>query len=204
MTGSAAAIIIGPRPRLRASGRAARSGGGMRARFAALPLAVAAFACDEAETVISGADRRPGFGLDQLWTIQDPGGIPVEVHGRPFSHVSDRELVEALRSPAGASQVTFYPRPPGGWLAGNKWRLVLHFNQIGAPNAVADCQRAEEARTALPPKRGFEVTASFCEGPDWQAHGHLNALAIEDGDLEAFGDVMAQLMLAIFSEQKDR
>lgn len=176
----------------------------MKARHLALGLALAAFGCDEAETVITHVDRRGGFTVDQLWTIQDPRGIPVEVHGSPFSHVSDRELVEALRPPAAASQVQFYPRPPGGWVGGHPSRLVLHFNPQGAPNAVADCQRGEEARTGRQPERGFTVNVSFCEGADWLAHGYLEALAVEDGDLRSFGDVMAQLMLAMFHEEKDR
>ena len=170
----------------------------------AVALALAPAACDEAETVISHVGRRGDVVLDTLWTMQDSRGIPVEVHGSPFAHVSDRELVEALRPPAAASQVVFYPRPPGGWVTGHPTRLVLHFNQQGPPNAVADCQRGEEARTNPPPEDGFTVNASFCAGTDWLAHGYLEALAIEDGDVEAFGDAMAQLMLAMFREEKDR
>ena len=147
-------------------------------------------ACDE-PTVITHVDKRSHMRLNDLWTIQDARGVPVEVHGAPFAHVSDRQIAEAIR-------------PPGSWQAGHPWRLVLHFNPQGAPNAQADCRRLAEARTNPAPAGRFTVNASFCNGPDWQARGFLQALEVEDGDLAAFADMMRQLMLAIFHEEKDR
>lgn len=176
----------------------------MKTRVPVLLAALALAACDDAETVISHVDKRRNVGLNELWTMQDRRGIPVEIHGSPFRNVSDHALVEALRPPAAAARVTFYPVPAGSWLQGHPSRLVLHFNPQGAPNAVADCRRTAEARTNPPPDGKFSVNASFCEGTDWQAHGYLKALRVRDGDLEAFGDMMAQLMLAIFREEKDR
>jgi hypothetical protein len=174
----------------------------MRVRILALALALSA--CDEAETVITHVDRRGNVGLDALWTMQDARGIPVEIHGSPFAHVSDQALVEALRPPAAASKVAFYPRPPGGWMQGHPARMVLHFNPQGGPNTVRDCQMTGEARTNPPEAGSFTVNASFCRGPDWEAHGYLQALSVEDGDLQRFGDMMAQLMLVMFREEKDR
>ena len=173
-------------------------------RVGSLALALVLVACDDAETLISHVDRRGGFGSRDLWAVQDARGIPVEVHGSPFRSVSDLEVVEALRPLGGAAQdVTYYPRPPGGWVEGHPWRLVLHFNPQGAPNAVEDCQRVAEARTDAATGGGFDVTASFCHGEEWQAQGYLQA-RLEEGDFEAFGDAMAQLMLAIFREEPDR
>jgi hypothetical protein len=177
----------------------------MRARILALALALAPAACDEAETVITHVDRRGGFERSSLWAIQDARGIPVEVHGSPFRNISDLDVVEALRPPAGGAQdVTFYARPPGGWVQGYPWRLVLHFNPQGAPNAVADCKRVAEARTDPPLEGSFTVMASFCERDEWAAQGHLQALRIEDGDLEAFADMMAQLIATIVREEPAR
>lgn len=175
----------------------------MRARDV-LAVALLLAACDRA-TIISHVDRRGDFGADDLWTIQGPRGIPVEVHGAPFPHVTDREIVAALRPPGGSAQeVAFYTTPPGSWVHGRAWRLVLHFNPIGAPNSVKDCERVAEARTEPPTGGGFTLNATFCNGPDWAAQGYLQAPAIDDGDFEAFSDMIAQLMLAIFHEEKDR
>ena len=161
-------------------------------------------ACDE-PTVITHVDRRPGFKLGDLWAIQDARGIPVEIHGRAFSHVSDRELAEALRPPASSAQeVAFYATPPGSWQGREGWRLVLHFNPQGAPNAYKDCQRVEEARTNASPSGSFTVNASFCRGERWEAHGYMQVLEIDDGDLEAFSETMRTLMMAIFREEPDR
>ena len=161
-------------------------------------------ACDE-PTVITHVDKRSHMRLNDLWTIQDARGVPVEVHGAPFAHVSDREIAEAIRPPGGSAQeVRFYATPPGSWQAGHPWRLVLHFNPQGAPNAQADCRRLAEARTNPAPAGRFTVNASFCNGPEWQARGFLQALEVEDGDLAAFAEMMRELMLAIFHEEKDR
>ncbi len=171
----------------------------------AMAAALGLAACDGSETVITHVDRRGTFSRDDLWGMQDGRGIPVEVHGSPFRRVSDRELIEALRPPGGAAQgITYYARPPGGWMQGHPTRLVLHFNPQGGPNSVADCKRTAEARTNPPHERGFTVTATFCDGADWEAQGYMEALHVDDGDLEAFADMMAQLMLAILREDKDR
>lgn len=175
----------------------------MKARVLALALAFAA--CDGPETVISHVARQGGFDAETLWTVQDARGIPVEVHGSPFGTITDLEIVEALRPPGGASQdVTFYPRLPGGWVEGYPWRLVLHFNAQGAPNAAEDCARIAEARTEPPPEGGFTVNAVFCHGKEWQAQGYMQAVGVGDGDIAAFSDMMAQLMQTIFREEPGR
>ncbi len=174
----------------------------MRAH-AVLALALLA-GCDD-PTVITHVGKLSHMRLNNLWTMQDARGLPVEIHGMPFAHVTDAEIAGAIRPPAGSAQeVRFHAVPPGGWQGGNPWRLVLHFNAQGAPNSQTDCRRVAEARTNPPPAGRFTVNASFCDGPDWQAHGFLQALEVEDGDLAAFTDLMQQLMLAIFHEEKDR
>jgi hypothetical protein len=160
--------------------------------------------CDE-PTIISHVGKMPHMRVEELWTMQTARGIPVEIHGSPFAHVSDREIAEAVRPPAGSAQeVTFYATPPGTWKDGHPWRLVLHFNPQGAPNAPQDCRRVSEARTNPPADGSFTVNAVFCNAERWQAHGYLQALEVEDGDLAAFSEMMRQLLQAIFREEKDR
>lgn len=174
----------------------------MRAPHLLLVLALLS-GCDE-PTVISHIDRLDHMTADQLWTMQDGRGIPVEVHGSPFRRIPDREVVEVLRPPAGASQdVNYYAAPVGSWTGGHPWRIVLHFNPQGAPNSFSDCQLTREARTNARPENGFTVNVSFCKEDRWQAHGYMQVLKIEDGDTEALGDVMQQVMLAIFAERQN-
>ena len=171
---------------------------------AVLLLAALLAGCDE-PTVITHVGKLGHMRLNDLWTMQDARGLPVEIHGAPFAGISDRGVAEAIRPPGGSAQeVRFYAAPPGGWRGGHPWRLVLHFNPQGAPNAPADCRLAAEARTNPPPAGRFAVNATFCNGEQWQAHGFLQALEVEEGDMEAFADMMRQLMLAIFHEEKDR
>ena len=169
----------------------------------ALALGLMLAACDEA-TVITHVDRMPHMVISDLWQMQDSRGIPVEIHGAPFARIPDRAIAEALRAPAAAGQgIQFYSAPVGAWQGGHAWRLVLHFQPQGGPNAQRDCQLTEEARTNKRPEGGFTVMASFCKEGEWQAHGFLKALTIEDGDLEAFANMMQALMAEIFREAKD-
>ena len=159
--------------------------------------------CDEA-TVITHVDKLSHMSLSDLVTMQDGGGIPVEVHGLPFSGVPAGGLVAAMRPPAAASQgIRFRPIEPGHG-TGHGWRLVLHFNPTGAPNGFADCKHSAEQRTNPPKPEGFEVNATFCNGDDWQAHGFMKSLKTRDGDVEAYRDAMQQLMVAIFRENTDK
>lgn len=175
----------------------------MRAPKSLLALILLA-GCDE-PTVISHVDKLDHMTTDQLWTMQDGRGIPVEIHGSPFHRITDREVAEVLRPPGGASQgVTFYAAPVGSWTGGHPWRVVLHFNPQGAPNSYADCKLVAEARTNARPENGFTVNVSFCKDDQWQAHGYMQVLKIEDGDTEALGDTLQQVMLAIFREEPDR
>ena len=48
------------------------------------------------------------------------------------------------------------------------------------------------------------MNATFCNGQDWKAHGFLEVLEIEDGDLEAFTQHFQTLLSAIFQEEQDR
>ena len=165
-----------------------------------LPLS----ACDE-PTVISHVDRRPDMVLDELWKIQDDRGIPVEIHGTPFHRVTDDALTAALKVPANAPQdIRFYLSPAGSAQGGHPWRLVLHFNPQGGPNAYNDCRMTAEARTNPRPENTFTMNATFCNGQDWTAHGFLEVLEIEDGDIEAFTRHFQTLVSAIFQEEQDR
>jgi len=169
-----------------------------------LVLAALVAGCDD-PTAISHVDRLPGIEISDLWTKQDSRGIPVEVHGAPFAHVTDQALAEALRAPTErAGELEFYAAPVGSWQGSDAWRLVLHFNPQGPPNAYADCKLVAEARANPRPGRSFTVTAAFCRQDQWQAHGYLVVRDIEPGDLGAFADAMQTLMRAIFGEKEGR
>ncbi len=167
-----------------------------------LLLLAALAGCDDA-TVITHVDKYPHMTLDDLWTMQDPQGIPVEIHGNPFSRGTDQALAEALQAPTGAQDVKFYARPVGAVNIDHGWRLVLHFNPFGAPNSPHDCKHTAEVRTGPPKGEGFEVNATFCEGTKWQAHGYLQALEVQDGDVEGYTRVMRTLFQAIFFEEPE-
>ncbi|MEM1159602.1 MAG: hypothetical protein AAGJ28_01595 [Pseudomonadota bacterium] len=169
----------------------------------ALTLGLLVAACDE-PTVISLVDRVPNMKVEDLWQMQDSRGIPVEIHGSPFNRISDREIAEALRAPAAAGDgIKFYSAPAGNWQGGHAWRLVLHFQPQGGPNSTYDCSLTEEARTNARPEGGFTVHATFCKEDLWQAHGYLQALKIEENDMEAFADMMQALLFEIFREAPD-
>ena len=168
----------------------------------ALVLMLALGSCDEA-TVITHVDKLSHMQLDDLWAMQSEGGIPVEIHGNPFSGVDKAALAAALRAPAAADKVRFRHVPIGEHTGNHGWRLVLHFNGLGPPNSQADCRLGAEAQTGPRPDEGFTVNLTFCKGTDWQAHGFLRSLKPRDGDLENFRDVMQQLMVVIFAENAD-
>ena len=166
----------------------------------AVAAAILVSGCDDA-TVISHVDKMPNMKLDDLWTMQDGRGIPVEIHGQPFRTGSDLTLAEALRPPAGVAEgVKFYSAPVGTWKGGHAWRLVLHFNPRGGPNAYEDCKRDAEAVTNELPAEGYSVNVSFCKADEWQAHGFLKVLKGDGSDTQAYSDAMATLMSAIFQD----
>jgi len=159
--------------------------------------------CDEDPTVITHVDRLPDLVLKDIWKIQDDRGIPVEVHGSPFHRTTDARIVGALKVPADAPQdVRFYVIPGGGAETGHPWRLVLHFNPQGPPNAVRDCSLTEEARTNPLPDKGFSMNLVFCQGKLWKAHGFMTVMDITDGDYEAFTRHFQTLFSVIFRNEK--
>ena len=161
-------------------------------------------ACDEA-TEVSHVDRLPNMVLDELWKIQDPRGIPVEIHGSPFHRITDADLTAILKVPADAPQdITFYPIPAGSADSGYPWRLILHFNQQGPPNAVRDCALNVEARTNALPEKGFSMNLVICKDKLWQAHGFMKVKEIEDNDRAAFTAHFQSLLSAIFQKETNR
>lgn len=169
-----------------------------------LALGLALAACDDNPTIITHVDKLSHMTLDQLWTMQDSQGIPVEIHGTPFAGTTDRDLAEALEAPAAAHSVAFHPQAVGALHGGHGYRLVLHFNPQGAPNSYEDCRRVEEARTRAPAPEGFTVNATFCKGDQWQAHGYLQAPKQPPGDLAEYARVMRVLFSVMLNEEKDR
>lgn len=156
--------------------------------------------CDE-PTVISNVDKLPHMKLDDLWTMQDGRGIPVEIHGAPWRNSTDQALAEAIRPPGGVTDgVKFYSAPVGSWQGGHAWRMVLHFNPSGPPNAYQDCKRTEVAVTGDRPESGYSVNIGFCKQDEWQAHGFVKVLRSEADDFEEYSNAMATALTAIFRE----
>lgn len=160
--------------------------------------------CDEPAT-ISSLDRYPDMVLEELWKIQGPRGLPVEIHGTPFHRITDADLTAALKLPEAAPQdITFYPIPAGSAETGYPWRLILHFNPQGPPNATRDCAFTQEARTNALPAQGFSMNLVFCKEKLWRAHGFLKVHEIEDGDRAAFSKHFKDLLTAIFAKEPIR
>lgn len=169
---------------------------GLIAVFAAMVVS----GCDE-PTVISHVDKLPHMKLDDLWTMQDGRGIPVEIHGNIWRNSTDRALAEAIRPPAGVAKgVKFYSAPVGSWQGGHAWRMVMHINPQGPPNAFADCKLTEEAQTAERPETGYSINISFCKKEEWHAHAFLQVLKSEPGEFEPYSNAMATTLSAIFQE----
>jgi len=170
-----------------------------------LALALGALAACDDGTVISHVDKLPHVKEGDLVTMQEPGGLKVEIHGIPWKGATDAELAEALRPPAGSAQeVRFQAVPTGQWVEGRGHRLVLHFNPTGAPNSPHDCQATAEMRTQAPAETGFTVNATFCTQDNWVAHGYLQATTTQAGDWQEYTRVMQALLTNIFAEAKDR
>lgn len=160
--------------------------------------------CDEA-TVITHIDRLQALNLRDLQGLGGGGPIAAEIHGVPWAGANAAELAAALRPPAGTAQRTrFSATPVGSWQSGHGVRLVLHFNPVTPANGPADCRRKAETRSAEPARKGFAVTASFCRGQKWLAHGHLEAPGVSAGDLEGYSVAVRSLFVAIFREEPDR
>lgn len=165
-------------------------------------LAVAAMlgltGCDE-PTVISHVDRMPHMVVSDLWTLQDGRGIPVEIHGSPWRRVADNEIAEAMRAPARTGDsISFYSQPVGGWEGGHPWRIVLHFNPRGGPNAFHDCRLVSEAVTDERMENAYSVNLTFCKQDKSQAHGYMQVLSAEPGDFAAWSNHVQNLFGAIF------
>lgn len=171
-------------------------------RLCALGLAGLLAACDE-PWLISHVDRLSHVSIRDLWTEKGPDGFPVEIHGFPFKGVSADRLAEALRAPTAASGVTFTSVPVGTYNRDHGWRMVMHFNPAGAPNAQVDCKRSTPAQTAPLPTKGYSVNVSFCDGSDWQAHGFMKVLSAEPGDLQTYSQRMQALLSEIFREEQN-
>lgn len=173
-------------------------------RSTALLLIAALAGCDDG-TVITHVDRLPHVTRADLFTLQEAGGLPVEIHGRPWDGATAEELARALKPPAGGAQdVRFQAVPPGRGRGTHGHRLVLHFNPTGAPNSVHDCQATAEMPTRAPAEIGFTVNATICAGDSWVAHGYLQARKVAPGDWAEYGRVLQTLFLAIFREEPNR
>lgn len=154
--------------------------------------------CDDG-TIITHVDKLVAIGMSDLIAMQRGGGIRTEIHGTPFEGASPQELATALRPPARASQAIKWRAVPVGSVQ-HGYRMILHFNPRGAPNAFRDCKLTEPQQTAPPQETGFTVNMTFCKGDTWEAHGFLQSRKTEAGDFEDYTRVMKALMNNIFTE----
>lgn len=154
-------------------------------------------ACDDG-TVITHVDKLVSIELSDLVAMQVGGGIRTEVHGSPFEGASADDLTRFLRPPGGTSQATKWISVPVGSVD-HGYRMVLHFNPAGPPNAFEDCRRTRPAITLPAQDVGFTVNMTFCKGKEWEAHGFLQATKTESRDYQDYTRVMRALMNNIFS-----
>ncbi|MEM7506374.1 MAG: hypothetical protein AAF415_06485 [Pseudomonadota bacterium] len=154
-------------------------------------------ACDDG-TVISHVDKAASIELSDLVAMQVGGGIRTEIHGTPFERTTSDDLTRFLRPPSGASQATKWRDVPVGSVD-HGYRMVLHFNPSGPPNAFEDCRRKRPAITLPPMDVGFTVNMTFCKGEEWEAHGFLKATKTEARDFQDYTRVMRALMNNIFT-----
>ena len=155
--------------------------------FGALASLLAA--CDDG-TKITRVDRRGGFVRSWL-VFAAEGGLPVEMHGRPFPGVTDREVAARLRFPPGTLRgFRFRAMAPEETAAR---RLVLVFNRADAPNALRDCARLGPVPTSEPAEVGFTAQATFCTESHMMATGFLEARKTPADDPKAFTLAMQRL-----------
>lgn len=172
-------------------------------RFFALGFVSLLSACDE-PWIITHVDRLSHVSINDLWTAQGSAGIPVEIHGAPFKGIPAKRLAEVLRAPSAVSSVTFTSVPVGSHSRNHGWRMVMHFNPIGAPNSQVDCKRSSPAQTGSQPTKGYSVNVTFCDGSEWQAHGFMKVLSAKPGDLQTYTQRMQALFSEIFREEQNR
>jgi hypothetical protein len=175
---------------------------GLRAfmgRLAAAGAALLAAGCDDG-TVITRVDRMPAFSRSQIIAMA-AGGVPTEIHGRPFDGVTPEEIAGRLKMPPGfAAGVTFRAVAPGPRGIDPHRRLVLVFNPAEGPNGLRDCRRIEEAPTNPPREVGFSVTATFCTEDRLLATGHMEARKTRADDPGEFTRVMRLLFMQVMDQ----
>ena len=155
--------------------------------------------CDDAD--VSRIERRSFFNAESLAALSDIGGMSVEIHGSPWPGATPDELAGTLRMPDGVGiSARFSAVRPGQWIIGDGERLVLHFNHSGEPDHVADCRTKKEFETKPPAKQGFSVNATYCKGPDWLIHAHLNAGSVKADDWLGYMVAMRKLLGKLFPE----
>lgn len=170
----------------------------------ATPLALLALlaACDDG-TVITRVRQWPAFARSQIVAMGSDGGIPTEIHGRPFPAADPAEIAGLLRLPAGWPQeFGFRAIRPGPRGTHARRRLVLVFNPAEPPQGPLNCRRAYEAPTHAPREAGFEVTATFCDGEKMLATGHMEARRTREDDPQEFARVMRLLLQVTMQEER--
>ncbi len=173
-----------------------------RALAAVLLLAGALAGCDEPQTIITHVDKRTTFTGNQVAVMGAGGALPVEIHGAPLEGMGPAEVIRLLKMPSGFSQATrFAAIAPGAEV---QFRIVLHFNPQGGPNAFTDCQRLAPARTDTPKAEGFSVNLTFCEDDRWLAHGFMQYPKGRADEPDLVARAFEQLLMAILREEADR
>jgi hypothetical protein len=161
-------------------------------RKALAAIGVVVGGCDDGWVI----SRVNDYGLSRSWVAASGrDGLPVEVHGAPFSGVSAEQVIARLAFPPGTLfDIGFRPFIPG---ESKSNRLVLVFNRSDVPDAYGDCRRDARAGAAATYGPGFTVTATFCGGERPYATGHMEAPRVSADDPEGFANVMTNLLRAI-------
>ncbi|MEO1329040.1 MAG: hypothetical protein AAFW46_05200 [Pseudomonadota bacterium] len=180
---------------------------GATARWGALGLLGAALAtgvagCEDA-SVITHTSRETSLSRTTVQALA-LGGLPTEIHGRPWRGTNPREIAAQLRLPnAFPPDARFRLVEPVSNPSDRNRRLVLVFNESRTLDAWDVCDAARTLRgfeSQFSGDKGVSVFAVFCDGEAPIGRGQLRAPGVVHGDWPSFQNEMRRLIRAIVTD----
>lgn len=156
--------------------------------------------CDDG-TVISRVDSTTTLDRARILSMAKDGlGVPLEVHGAPWSGVAAEEVAAKVRLPNSfPPEIRFRPTTPGE-LDPDHDKVVMVFNPSRPPNVSRLCGQTASVPTE-PPKDGpFQAFVALCDGPEWMGMGVLDASRQAAGDWPEFTRATRVLFSRIFAD----
>lgn len=158
--------------------------------------AAALAGCDGVQ--VDRVDHGIGDPLSYAVPLARNGGLPVDVRGAPFDGVTAEQVVARLRAPGFApADLTFRMAREG-----ERGKLILVFNPVGAPDPRALC-RGRGPGPGAPAEKGFRALGALCNGERMVVTAHLTAREAEAADEQGFVDAMRRLTNALLREKRD-